>query len=81
MFVGSDRHMAQSFFLKLLKGCTFLLCEKHVEDDITRKIADLGLTFIKYELLQHVFGDQQKKERGIINSETTEEFLAKVDSI
>ena len=80
-FVGRDRDKAQSFFLKPLKGCTFLPCKKHVEDDITRKIADLGLTSIKYELLRDIFGDERKKERGIIDSETTEEFLAKVESV
>ena len=81
VFVGGDRDKAQSFFLKPLKGCTFLPCKKHVKDDITRKIADLGLTSIKCELLQDVFGDEWKKERGIIDSETTEEFLAKVESV
>jgi len=79
-FVGGDRDKVQSFFLKPLKGCTFLPCKKHVEDDITRKIADLGLNSIKCELLQDVFGDERKKERGIIDIDT-EEFLAKVESV
>lgn len=81
MFVGGDGDKVQSFFLKPLKGSIFLLCKKHVEDNIMEKIADLGLNSIKCELLQDVFGDEQKKERGIINSDTTEEFLAKVESV
>jgi len=60
---------------------TFHPYKKHVEHDITRKIADLGLTPIKCELLQDAFGDERKKERGIIDRETTEEFLAKVESV
>ena len=52
-FVGRDRDRdkVQSFFLKPLKGCTFLPCKKHLEGDITQKIADLSLTSIKCELL------------------------------
>ena len=80
-YLGGDRDKGQSFFLKLLKGCTFLPCKKHVEDDIARKIADLGLTSIKFDILQDIFGDECKKERGIIDSETTDEFLAKVESV
>jgi len=81
VFVGGDRDKVQSFFLKPLEGSIFLLCKKHVEDNIMEKIADLGLNSIKCELLQDVFGDERKKERGIINSDTTEEFLAKVESV
>lgn len=80
-FVGGDRDKAQPFFLKLLEGCTFLPCKKHVKDNVMWKIADLGLTSIKCELLKDIFGDERKKERGIIDSETTEEFLAKMESV
>lgn len=81
VFVGGDRDKVQSFSLKPLKGSIFLLCKKHVEDNIMEKITDLGLNSIKCELLQDVFGDEWKKERGIIDSDTTEEFLAIVESV
>ena len=68
MFVGTVRNKEQSFLLKPLNGCTFLPRKKHVVDDITRKIARLRLTSYKCELLQDIFGDEQKKERGIIYS-------------
>ena len=80
-FLGADRDKAQSSFLIPLKGCTFLPCKKHVEDDITRKIADLGLTSIKNEILEDIFGNEVKKEKGIIDSESTDEFMAKVESV
>ena len=80
-FVGGDRDKAQSSFLKPLKGCTFLPCKKHVEDDIVRKIADLGLTSVRKEILEDIFGNDFNKEKGIIDSESPEEFVAKVESI
>ena len=81
MFCGGDRDKAQASFLKPLKGCTFLPCKKHVEDDISRKIADLGLNAIKAEILEDIFGCDKKMEKGIIDSERTEEFIAKVESV
>ena len=39
------------------------------------------MTSIKFDILQDIFGDECKKERGIIDSETTDEFLAKVESV
>ena len=80
-FVGGDRDKAQASFLKPLKGCTFLLCKKHVEDDITRKIANLGLSAVRKEILEAIFGSDSKQEKGIIDSESGKEFLKKVESI
>ena len=39
------------------------------------------MTSIKCELLRDVSGNERKKERGIVDSKITEEFLAKVESI
>ena len=72
-FVGGDRDKAQTNFLKPLKGCTFLPCKKHVRDDITRKIADRGLSAVRKGILE--------LEKGIIDSDSGEEFLAKVESV
>ena len=58
-FVGSDRDKAQQGFLSPLRGCTFLPCKKHIEDDITRKLGDLGLNDIKVEVLKDIFGSEK----------------------
>ena len=78
-FVVGDRDKAQARYI--LKGCTFLPCKKHLEDDITRKIADLGLSAVRKEGLEDIFGSDSKLEKGIIDSESGEEFLAKVESV
>ena len=80
-FVGRGRDKAQASFLKPLKGCTFLPCEKHVGDDITKEIGDLGLSAVQKEILEDIFGGDSKLEKGIINSESGEEFLVKVESV
>lgn len=71
---------AHASFLKPLKECTFLPCKKHVEDDITRKIADLGLSAVRKEILEDILGSDGKLEKRIIDSESGEEFLAKVEA-
>ena len=79
--MGGDRDQAQSSFLKPLKGCTFLPCKKHEEEDISRKIAHLSLPYIKQEIHDYIFGSEHKKEKGIIDSESAEEFMVKVKSV
>ena len=80
-FLGGDRDKAQASFMKPLKGCTFLPCKKHVVDDLSRKIADLALFAITNERIHDVFGDEKLKEKGVIDSNTAEEFLKKVESV
>ena len=80
-FVGGDRDKAQQGFLSPLRRCTFLPCKKHVEDDISRKIDDLGLKDMKKEVLMDIFGCDKSKEKGIIDSLDEDEFVAKVDSL
>lgn len=65
VFFGGDRDKAQASFLKPLKGCTFLPCKKHIEDDISRKIADLGLNATKAEILEDIFGCDKKIWRRV----------------
>ncbi|KAK3704120.1 hypothetical protein QZH41_006809 [Actinostola sp. cb2023] len=79
-FVGGDRDKAQQGFTTPLKRCTFLPCKKHVEDDITRKLSDIGLSDIKSEILTDIFGSEKNKEKGIIDSTCEDEFLAKLIS-
>ena len=51
-----------------------------MEDDILRKLADLGLSSVKEEILKDIFGSKARKEKSIIDSESTHEFLASVES-
>lgn len=80
-FVGGDRNKAQSSFLKPFKGCTFLPWKRHMEDDILQKLADLGLSLVKEEILKDILGSEARKEKGIIDSESTHEFLLNVESL
>ena len=80
-FVGGDRDKAQQGFLSPLRGCTFLPCKKHVEDDITRKLANLGLNDMKMEVLKDIFGSEKEREKGIVDSISEDEFVAKVLSV
>ena len=56
----------------------FLPCKKHVEDDISRKLSDLGSGAMKDEVLKDIFGDEKNKEKGIVDRMSQDEFLAKV---
>ena len=77
-FVGGDRDKAQKGFLKPLKRSTFLPCKKHVQDDILRKLSDLGNGTMKDEVLKDIFGSDRNKEKGIVDCSSQDEFLAKV---
>lgn len=80
-FVGGDRDKAQQGFLSPFRGCTFLPCKKHIEDDIIRKLTDLGLNEMKLEVLKDIFGSDKEKEKGIVDSSCEDEFVAKVNSV
>lgn len=77
-FIGGYRDKAQRGFMKPLKRSIFLPCKKHVEDDISRKLTDLGKGAMKYEVLKDIFGNNKNKERGIVDSTSQDNFLAKV---
>ncbi|KAJ7373251.1 hypothetical protein OS493_012840 [Desmophyllum pertusum] len=79
--VGGDRDKAQSGFLLPLKGTTFLPCKRHVKDDISRKLTDLGLTTLRVDILKDIFGDDCTQEKGIVDSKSDEEYAAKVESV
>jgi hypothetical protein len=81
LFVGGDQDKAQQGFIKPLKHCTFLPCKKHVEDNISQKLMSLGLSEIKNEVMKDIFGNEKNKEKGIVDSTSDDEFLAKVISV
>ncbi|XP_031553337.1 uncharacterized protein LOC116290448 [Actinia tenebrosa] len=80
-YVGGDRDKAQQGFISPLKGCTFLPCKKHVVDDITRKVNELGLNKACNEILKDIFGCERNKEKGIVDTTSDDEFLAKAMSV
>ena len=75
---GGDRDKAQQGFVKPLKRAIFLQYKKHVEDDISRKLTDLGNGAMKDEVLKDIFGNDNNKEKGIVDSMSQDEFFAKV---
>ena len=80
-FLGRDRDKAHQGFRKPLMHSIFLPCKKHVEDDISRKLCDLGSGAMKDEVLKDIFGDDKNKEKGIVDSMSQDEFLAKVIAV
>lgn len=80
-FVGGDRDKAQRGFLLPLKRCTFLPCKKHVEDDIARKLVELGMKDEKDEILMDIFGSERNQQKGLIDSTSEDEYFAKVISV
>ena len=80
-FLGGDRDKAQRGFLMPLKRCTFLPCKKHVADDIARKLVKLEMKDKKEEILTDIFGCEKTRQKGLIDSTSAVEYLAKVLSV
>ena len=81
--IGSDRDAAlrkgmRSFF----PLATWLSCKKHVEDDVTRKLDDLRVGALdKKEFLLDIFGSDARKEMGLIDASSSQEFDAHLESL
>ena len=81
--IGSDRDAA------LRKGmrpffplATWLSCKKHVEGDVTRKLVDLRIGELeRKEFLLDIFGSDVRKEMGLVDSSSPEEFDSRLDSL
>lgn len=65
----------------LLKRCTFLPCKKHAADDISRQLVKLGTKEEKDEILMDIFGSEGNQLKGLIDSTSENEYLAKVISV
>ena len=49
--------------------------KKHVEDDVIRKLAELGVVGpAREEILKDIFGNEKEKVLGLIDSESEESF-------
>ena len=67
--------------MKPLKRAIFLPCKNHVEDDISRKLTDPGNGAMKDEVLKDIFGNDNNKEKGIVDSMIQDEFFAEVIAV
>lgn len=83
LFVGSDRQKAiENGISAQLPIAHFLACSKHVDDNITRKMALLNISGeAKSEILADIFGERRCSTKGLIDSESDEEFDAKLISL
>ena len=76
LFVGSDRQRSiENGLAPQLPIVHFLVCKKHVEDNIKMKMAALGIQE-KANYLIEIFGD--RTSRGLIDSESREEFESRL---
>ena len=81
LFLGSDRDKALvNGFTRPLPFVSSLFCKKHV-DDINHKMSeDLGYIPLseRKEILTHIFGCEKRKEKGLIDAVSEEEFDRKL---
>ena len=76
LFVGSDQQRSiENGLPPQLPIAHFLVCKKHVEDNIKMKMAALGIQD-KANYLIEIFGD--RTSRGLIDSESREEFESRL---
>ena len=83
LFVGSDRQKSiENGLASQLPIAHFLSCTKHILDNITRKMALIKVTGeAKSQILADIFGDRRAHQKGLIDSESNEEFDAKLFSL
>ena len=76
LFAGSDRQRSiENVLAPQLLIAHFVVCKKHVEDNIKMKVAALGVQD-KANYLIEIFGD--RTSRGFIDSESREEFESRL---
>ena len=80
LFIGLDRSKAQENGLaRVFPVSRFLPCTKHVRDNVNAKLASLQFTEgLKREILKDIFGDDKRMEKGLIDSDSPEEFDCKL---
>ena len=74
--VGSDRDKAiKNGLSQVFPSAVFLACKKHFEDDIKRKLTELGINgSYRTEIVSDNMGSEVTKERGLIDCESDTEF-------
>ena len=83
VFMGSDREVAvRNGFSPFFPLVTWLSCFKHVEDDIKRKLNNLGIKDpLQREFLDDIFGNEEGKEKGLVDADSNADFDVQLESL
>lgn len=78
--IGSDRFKGYSNgFASVCPVARVIVCKKHAEDDINRKLTSLGINGkARDNFMRDIFGRESSKEKGLIDSLSGEEFDSKL---
>ena len=81
--IGSDRDTAlRKGFSSFFPIATQLCCKGHLEQDIRRKMRDLGIGLVYEKLfLEDIFGSEAKRELGLVDAASRDEFDAMLQSL
>ena len=84
--VGCDRDKAiKNGLTPHFPSAVFLACKKHFEDDIQRKLTDLGVNGNeRKEIVADIFGSEVTRERGLIDRASEADFekdLAELEQV
>lgn len=61
---------------------TLLCCKGHLEQDIRRKMRDLGIGLVHEKLfLEDIFGSEARKELGLVEAASRDKFDAVLESL
>lgn len=77
--IGSDRFKGYANgFASVCPVARVIVCKKHAEDDIDRKLTSLGINGeARQQFMRDIFGRESTKEKGLIDCLSEEEFDAK----
>ena len=78
--VGTDRDRALfNGFLQQFPRAIHVLCKKHMEDDIQRKLTHLGITGnYKIDFIKDIFGSAAEHQSGMVDCTDASEFRQKL---
>lgn len=78
--IGSDRFKGfANGFAKVCPVAQVIVCKKHAEDDVTKKLTSLGITGeARGKFMKDIFGSETTNEKGLIDCLSAAEFDAKV---
>ena len=74
--IGSDRDKAIKKGLgSQFPNVVFVACKKHFEDDLKRKLSELGVNDkAKKEFMADIFGSEATRQRGLLDRQSEMEF-------
>lgn len=80
LVIGSDRFKGYANgFASVCPVARVIVCKKHAEDDVDRKLTSLGITGeARNQFMKDIFGSEVTKDRGLIDCLSAEEFDSKL---